>query len=408
MQIAAGTTPLLLNVTIANNAVGAPGSPGSGGSAGIGGANGANGNPGASGTGGGIYQQGGLCIEGVGCPSTTIQNTIVASNSGGNCAEGLDGAVLDGGHNLSFGDTTCPGINGDPRLGPLQGNGGPTQTQELGPGSAAIDAVPATGAGCPATDQRGVARPSGPACDIGAYEVTPPAALTGDATAVGSTSATVAGTVTANAGDASVHFDVGKTTSYGIETAAQEVAGLMPMPVSAAINGLSPGTTYHFRVVAVSIDGTSTGTDQTFETSAAPAVAPVLGSLTVTPSSFAAARSGASVARKRRTGATVSYTDSEPATTTFTVLASHAGVEQRGRCVKPSRRNHGGRVRRCTRYTTIGSFSHLDVTGSNRLHFTGRVNNRSLSPGRYRLTATPRLQGISGHTLTSGLRITRP
>ena len=408
LQIDAGTTPLLLNVTISNNAVGAPGTPGSGGSAGNSGFSGMNGSPGASGTGGGIYQQGGLCIEGVGCPSTALQNTIVASNSGGNCAEGLDGQIVDGGHNLSFGDTTCPGINGDPRLGPLQDNGGPTQTQELGPGSAAIDAVPATGAGCPATDQRGVARPSGPACDIGAYEVTPPVAITGTAGAVGSTSVTAAGTVTANAGDASVHFDIGKTTSYGTETAVQHVAGLMPVPVSAAIDGLSPGTTYHFRVVAVSIDGTSTGSDQTFKTSVGPAVAPVLSRLTVNPSSFAAARSGASIARRRSTGATISYNDSEPAITTFTVLAPHAGVEQNGRCVKPSRHKHGGRVERCTRYTPIGSFSHLDVTGSNRLHFTGRVNRHSLNPGRYRLTATPSLQGISGRTLTSGLRITRP
>jgi hypothetical protein len=40
----------------------------------------------------------------------------------------------------------------------------------LVPGSAAINQVPATGAGCPKTDQRGVKRPQGPACDIGAFE----------------------------------------------------------------------------------------------------------------------------------------------------------------------------------------------------------------------------------------------
>lgn len=40
----------------------------------------------------------------------------------------------------------------------------------LGPGSPALDAVPSTGAGCPPTDQRGVSRPQGAGCDIGAFE----------------------------------------------------------------------------------------------------------------------------------------------------------------------------------------------------------------------------------------------
>jgi hypothetical protein len=44
----------------------------------------------------------------------------------------------------------------------------------LASGSAAIDQVPASGAGCPATDQRGVRRPQGNACDIGAFEFATP------------------------------------------------------------------------------------------------------------------------------------------------------------------------------------------------------------------------------------------
>jgi hypothetical protein len=64
-------------------------------------------------------------------------------------------------------------------LGPLADNGGPTQTHALLPSSPAIDA--GDNNGCPPTDQRGVARPSGLACDIGAYEVEgEPAALQGD------------------------------------------------------------------------------------------------------------------------------------------------------------------------------------------------------------------------------------
>jgi len=55
----------------------------------------------------------------------------------------------------------------------LQDNGGPTWTHALLPGSSAIDAIPP--ANCPVdTDQRGVTRPQGNNCDIGAYEWQPP------------------------------------------------------------------------------------------------------------------------------------------------------------------------------------------------------------------------------------------
>jgi hypothetical protein len=48
-------------------------------------------------------------------------------------------------------------------------NGGPTKTHALVKGSPAIDAAPVD-SDCPAVDQRGVARPQGAGCDIGAFE----------------------------------------------------------------------------------------------------------------------------------------------------------------------------------------------------------------------------------------------
>ena len=68
----------------------------------------------------------------------------------------------------SYGIVTSGGgnISADPHFGPLQNNGGPTQTMALLPGSPCIDA--GTSIGAPATDQRGAAR-VGPT-DIGAYE----------------------------------------------------------------------------------------------------------------------------------------------------------------------------------------------------------------------------------------------
>ena len=100
-----------------------------------------------------------------------VQNSIIALNSGGNCD--LDGALASLGHNLEDAHTCGFAATGDlsgldPRLGPLESNGGPTQTHALQDGSPAIDVADL--AACLDHDQRGVARPQGLGCDIGAYE----------------------------------------------------------------------------------------------------------------------------------------------------------------------------------------------------------------------------------------------
>jgi CSLREA domain-containing protein len=71
------------------------------------------------------------------------------------------------------GDPSCAGprLDGDPRLGPLADNGGPTPTMLPGPGSVAINAL--AGAPCPNTDQRGLPRPQLGACDAGGVEIQP-------------------------------------------------------------------------------------------------------------------------------------------------------------------------------------------------------------------------------------------
>jgi CSLREA domain-containing protein len=106
-----------------------------------------------------------------------LKNTLLAFNEPlGNCA----GSINSAGHNLSS-DSTCSltstgDLAGtDPLVGPLEDNGGVilpygghTPTNALLPGSPAING--GTNVGCPAVDQRGLTRPHGPACDIGAFE----------------------------------------------------------------------------------------------------------------------------------------------------------------------------------------------------------------------------------------------
>lgn len=95
------------------------------------------------------------------------RNTIVAgSPGGGDCLS--SGAIGENIHNLVQDGSCSPLLTGDPRLGPLADNGGPTETHALQPDSPAVDlGDPAT---CLATDQREEARDDW-ACDIGAFEL---------------------------------------------------------------------------------------------------------------------------------------------------------------------------------------------------------------------------------------------
>ncbi|MBL9144408.1 MAG: choice-of-anchor D domain-containing protein [Verrucomicrobiaceae bacterium] len=85
---------------------------------------------------------------------------------------------------------------------------------------------------------------------------------------VSSTDATLNGTVNAVGGSATVTFEYGLTTGYGSTVTAtpSPVTGSSATSVSAALTGLAPGTTYHYRLTATSAGGTTTGADQTFTT----------------------------------------------------------------------------------------------------------------------------------------------
>jgi len=101
--------------------------------------------------------------------TVTPENTIFATtHPGSNCV----GQFTDPGSNLQYPDTTCGTASpvADPKLAPHNLNSpGSTRTHALHRDSPAFDTGDDNA--CPDTDQRGVERPQGNACDIGAYEM---------------------------------------------------------------------------------------------------------------------------------------------------------------------------------------------------------------------------------------------
>jgi hypothetical protein len=90
-----------------------------------------------------------------------------------------------------------------------------------------------------------------------------PTVTTGPAQAIGVTNATLTGTVDPNGAATAYHFEYGTTTAYGLETPEQPAgAGLDPVAVQAAVQNLTSSTTYHYRLVAGSVNGP----DRTFRT----------------------------------------------------------------------------------------------------------------------------------------------
>jgi hypothetical protein len=154
-------TGLCVNATIANN-------QGGGGAGTNGGPGGLPGGPAGHRGSDGAIRGANIASDFASC---SLVNTIIASGEGMNCF----GQFLDGGHNLSS-DGTCGLTNAgsienvSPLLGPLAFSEGYSigMVAVPAPQSRAIDG--GDDRACPASDQRGFARPKGRACDIGAVE----------------------------------------------------------------------------------------------------------------------------------------------------------------------------------------------------------------------------------------------
>jgi CSLREA domain-containing protein len=188
VEVAGGTATLTNDTLAGNRAQGGVG--GTGGTSGWG-VGGDDGGGGGSASGGGLHIQSGSTIA--------LSNTLIAENTltagpggaagnsnfgrpgpaGSASAPDVSGSLTASDHDLvgdGTGSNLSDGVNGnqvgtsahpiDPLLGPLQDNGGPTQTMALLIGSPALNA--ADPAVAPATDQRGVTRKNTP--DIGAFD----------------------------------------------------------------------------------------------------------------------------------------------------------------------------------------------------------------------------------------------
>ena len=115
--------------------------------------------------------------------------------------------------------------------------------------------------------------PGGTSSDVSGKTLTtppnPPTVETNAPSAITQSTATLNATVNPNEGAVSdCHFEYGSTEAYGSTAPCSSLpgSGSSPVGVSAAAAGLSPNTTYHYRVLATSSGGTSRGADQTLTT----------------------------------------------------------------------------------------------------------------------------------------------
>jgi hypothetical protein len=248
-----------------------------------------------------------------------------------------------------------------------------------------------------------------------------PTAATGAAMGVGETGATLNGTLGAG-GASTAYFQYGTTAAYGSSTAAQGVgASSSPSPLAAAIGGLAPGTTYHFRLVIETPDGVVYGGDQTFTTEARSATSTtetITTPLTITippaqptspsPSAPSAMslpptvqharqsttrwREGNRLARisgaETPTGTTFSFSLNEQATVTFSFTQRVSGRKAGGKCVTQTEKNR--RKPACERTVTVGTLTFTGHTGTDNVAFQGRISpvERLVESGRYTLVIT--------------------
>ena len=146
------------------------------------------------------------------------------------------------------------------------------------------------------------------------------------------------------------------------------------------LGGLTPGTTYTYRLHAANARGIATGFEATVRTSTSSSsdrTPPVLGSLKLTSRRFTVGRALTPLAAAARRGTTLRFKVSEAGTATIKVQRLRPGRRRAGRCVAPT--NGLLHARRCTRARTFATLRRAVQAGSVTVPFSGRIGTANLS-----------------------------
>ncbi|MGO9759922.1 MAG: choice-of-anchor Q domain-containing protein [Solirubrobacteraceae bacterium] len=329
-----------------------------------------------------------------------VENSIIAGNveiTGGstiptNCrpTPGLTslGRNIDSGTDCGLSDT-IPGqadqSDTNPLLGPLQSNGGPTMTMALAPGSPALDKVPASGADCPSTDQRGVLRPQGSGCDIGAFELQVPPVCDSVAaqTATGGSTVTVALSCGGTA-PGPLTYAVLSNPAHGTLSNFSSSGGVVEYTPTDGFTG-----TDTFTYDAVSSGGTGNTAIVTVEIPPAPpSPPPTLTSVGLTNRYFRVARQATAVlAKQTPLGTSFRFTLSAAAKLQIAITATVGGLRRGHACLAPTTKLERAHAKRCARTVSLGGLTRAsEPQGADSVPFSGRIGDRALSPGAYSAT----------------------
>jgi len=237
------------------------------------------------------------------------------------------------------------------------------------------------------------------------WTLPPPAASTGGATGLTSTSATLTGTVNPDGSTVTdCHFVVSPAPPSGasVPCSQQVGAGQSPIAVTATLNGLSPATAYTVTLKAASAQGSASGAAVGFVTQATSTSATGPGglggsgaALTVTnlklsTARFRAGKHTATIAKSKSKGAptatTISFGLSQAATVKLTFEEAETGMITGHKCGAASKARSKGR--HCTRYVAVShGVSRAAQAGTDSIIFDGVLDGGGrLSPGSYRLS----------------------
>jgi hypothetical protein len=238
-----------------------------------------------------------------------------------------------------------------------------------------------------------------------AWAASAPVAATGAAKDVGQTQATLTARVDPQGSATTVSFELGTSTSYGLQSATKDAgSGTGPVTVEIPVQGLTQGTTYHFRVVATSAAGTTRGLDAAFTTAKPPAAPSIstTGAREATPTGVTILGTvnpnGAATSYHVDYGPTTSYGSSTPAVDAGGGTTG-VGVRVRIENLQPGKRYHY----RIVAGNSVGNSRASDRTFTTVATPTSATLAASGDPVTYGRPVT--LTGTLGGSKRSGVRV---